>query len=284
MMMGYPNGYRNCNIDTDECASRPCRHGGQCHESTNSGVAGGVYECSCTWPYAGPECEVDLTNSIPRARTSSTCEDWFTDKDFEDQLTETCCTAEGGCQNGYPDTCNEDCAALWMPFWEKCSYYMILNFPKRAAVHPARSEYSDFAAMCEATQYGTSNRCSRQFYSSAHSAMVRACSGFPHGSCNSHCASTYFAFHSACRPVADERGISGDQMDAFLATCQGFPEPGDMVPAPSPSPYSPPPPNPPPPPRYTPPTYTPYVPPTHSIGNIPFSYSPTPSPPGSGHH
>eukprot|EP01052_Picozoa_sp_SAG31_P067289 SAG31_NODE_26079_length_449_cov_0.414286_2_plen_81_part_01 len=36
-----------------------------------------------------------------------------------------------------------------------------------------------------------------------------------------------------CRPVAGDRGISGDQMDAFLSTCQGFPEPGDMIEAPS---------------------------------------------------
>ena len=40
-----------CDIDIDECASRPCVNGGTCINDKNG------YSCACPFNYAGKNCE-----------------------------------------------------------------------------------------------------------------------------------------------------------------------------------------------------------------------------------
>ena len=45
----------NCDVDVDECASKPCLHNAQC---INSGITN-MYTCKCVAGYANPICEYD---------------------------------------------------------------------------------------------------------------------------------------------------------------------------------------------------------------------------------
>ena len=61
--IGCPGGRSgsDCAEDIDECASRPCRNGGRCLDSTTHGpVALGLYQCECTAGWFGPNCERDV--------------------------------------------------------------------------------------------------------------------------------------------------------------------------------------------------------------------------------
>lgn len=41
-------------MNFDECASRPCRNGGTCHDELNR------YRCTCTYGFNGSNCENDI--------------------------------------------------------------------------------------------------------------------------------------------------------------------------------------------------------------------------------
>ena len=78
---------------------------------------------------------------------------------ISDAVTTSCCPFPASCPEGYPTTCNEDCAAVLEPFFESCSDWVKMS--------------TDFAVlvpvigMCEDTVYGAytgsmfSHRCSR---------------------------------------------------------------------------------------------------------------------------
>ena len=44
----------DCDVNIDECAPRPCRNGGTCHDDVNA------YRCACHPGYSGRDCETDL--------------------------------------------------------------------------------------------------------------------------------------------------------------------------------------------------------------------------------
>ena len=49
-------GYRgeNCEIESNHCASSPCRHNATCTNMDNS------YVCDCVMGYTGRDCEIDI--------------------------------------------------------------------------------------------------------------------------------------------------------------------------------------------------------------------------------
>ena len=58
----------NCDVDVDECTSRPCTNGGTCTESNvNSAVTYNAYQCECR---AGFAMAFVTTNSSPTMRTN----------------------------------------------------------------------------------------------------------------------------------------------------------------------------------------------------------------------
>jgi hypothetical protein len=287
-MMGYANGFSDCNVDSNECTARPCQNRAQCYESTNSDVDTGEFQCSCNWPNSGLDCNTDVVTRPPRdSHSSQTCEQWFFDKTFTTDVTEKCCEeSSGGCTKGYPDTCDADCAAVWTPFWKKCSGYMTDNFP--ASGSGLGSEYTKFADQCRETQYGSNYRCTTSFFNSGMQAMSRACGasrgGFP-SSCSANCANTFLELYEACRPVASDRGANIGQMDNFFLQCQGTLSGhtysgARFLPAGSPAASTTPSRNPPSP--YTRPPYTPppppYTPPPPPHTTPPYTPSPTPTP------
>ena len=45
-------------LDVNECASRPCLHGGTCSDNVNN------YTCTCVIGYVGTACETGLSNIL----------------------------------------------------------------------------------------------------------------------------------------------------------------------------------------------------------------------------
>eukprot|EP01046_Picozoa_sp_COSAG06_P001848 COSAG06_NODE_62_length_27058_cov_17.867725_5_plen_977_part_00 len=154
MMMGYPNGYADCSVDTNECSSRPCQNNARCYESTNTQrnpvterVKPGDYMCSCAFGYSGHNCDSAdvVVGRQPRTGPMSnphnplwgtdgvadgkSCQEWFGDPDFANSLTEACCDDAHNCEKGVPESCSEACAAIWAPYWKICSQYLAIEFP-----------------------------------------------------------------------------------------------------------------------------------------------------------
>ena len=48
----------NCETDTDECASTPCKNGGTCTDKRNG------YDCTCAGGFEGVNCETDIDECI----------------------------------------------------------------------------------------------------------------------------------------------------------------------------------------------------------------------------
>lgn len=148
MMMGYPNGYADCDVDTNECASYPCQNSARCYDSTSTALPPGEYSCSCAFGYSGHNCDQDdLAASTRQPRTGplsnqhnplwgqagvqdgKSCQEWFGDPDFANSLTEACCEDPKNCEKGVPESCSESCAAIWEPYWKICSKYLEIEFP-----------------------------------------------------------------------------------------------------------------------------------------------------------
>ena len=141
------------------------------------------------------------------------------------ELHSVCCTEPDTCANGYPLTCNDDCASLWAPFAQRCSVYVEEIFP----------ELTPFTAQCEEQAYGA-QRCSTTDYRDHLGSVAQECCGangencaqdpmasaLP-SSCNytATCASTYEGFYAQCRPRLEGFGHQRlTEFTEFLATCQ----------------------------------------------------------------
>ena len=62
---------RNCHVDVDECASRPCQNGGRCIEADVD-----AYRCVCPAGYTGVNCQTDIDECQSRpCLTHQVCED-----------------------------------------------------------------------------------------------------------------------------------------------------------------------------------------------------------------
>ena len=156
------------------------------------------------------------------------------------QVNNQCCPA-GGCSNGAPRTCSEQCSATWMPFAQQCSEFIKTN----------RFQNPELLAItdkCEREEYGrykpNSNhgRCADTDLTTFYAEFAPACcgpnaqycpgldpanpglvtpmmNGQPH--CDAGCAAFAEEFHSECHPridgTADEATLS-----AFLGVCQGI--------------------------------------------------------------
>jgi hypothetical protein len=145
------------------------------------------------------------------------------------ELHSVCCSDAGSCTNGYPLTCNEDCASLWAPFAQRCSIYVAEIFP----------ELSPFTAQCEERAYGA-QRCSPTDYREHLNDIAHDCCGMngencPQSadspitlssipvSCNytATCASTYEGFYARCRPRLEGLGHQRlAEFTQFLTDCQ----------------------------------------------------------------
>ena len=138
-----------------------------------------------------------------------------------------CCPA-GGCSNGVPKVCSEECAALWLPFAKQCSDWLA----------NAQANLVDITAHCEKEEFGrwktkpTANhrtgRCSDSDFAEFGNEMSAACPGWyqvPYGgmpaTCSSDCAEFFEEYYSECHPRFASEGTAR-QMQSFLAVCQGY--------------------------------------------------------------
>ena len=251
MMMGYPNGYADCQSDIDECLSRPCMNRGRCYDSrvTQSlakPVPPGKYECSCSFGYSGTNCDqedISLDTRPPRSGPLSnqhnplwgsngvadgrSCQEWFGEQTFATSLTEACCENAKDCETGVPEVCTEACAALWEPYYKVCQGYMEIEFPAslnkmRPQAGGGMSIYSDFSELCKAKQYGDVYRCNIQFEQQGENQMVRACRAsqgrngvtFPN-TCPFACLQPFLEFYDSCRDKSVDYGYNLAGLDAF---------------------------------------------------------------------
>ena len=59
------SGSGNCEVDVNECASKPCKNGAKCSDSSvGSAVSFNTYQCTCTPGYANGWCEYDYISEV----------------------------------------------------------------------------------------------------------------------------------------------------------------------------------------------------------------------------
>jgi hypothetical protein len=164
--------------------------------------------------------------------------------DITQRVNHVCCPA-GGCDAGVPNTCSEDCSAVWMPFARQCSEWI-----KGASV----GALTQITAKCEREEYGrykpgrTHGRCSDADLTEYFSQFLPACCGpnaqycpqadpanpsivtpMSNGQpvCSPECAEFAEEFNSECHPRLEAGdGQDARDMSAFLAVCQGVPAAG----------------------------------------------------------
>ena len=49
----------NCELDIDECVSRPCQHSGACIDQVNG------YLCDCVEGFTGSHCDMNIDDCYP---------------------------------------------------------------------------------------------------------------------------------------------------------------------------------------------------------------------------
>ena len=61
------SNHGNCEVDVDECASNPCKHGATCADSTTNSVnvSKHAYQCSCTLGFSNGLCDNQLQRMSP---------------------------------------------------------------------------------------------------------------------------------------------------------------------------------------------------------------------------
>merc|ERR1740117_158593 len=160
------------------------------------------------------------------------------------QVNAVCCPA-GGCSNGVPNTCSEECAALWLPFAKQCSEYL-------KTMTGANTALLDITSRCEEEEYGRykanarnhrRGRCSDSDLADFTSQFAPACcggngefctgaaagtfvlpeqNGQPH--CSADCATFAEQFYSECHPriEATSEPVEIGALTDFLAVCQGI--------------------------------------------------------------
>uniref|UniRef100_A0A672V0E1 Neurogenic locus notch homolog protein 1 n=1 Tax=Strigops habroptila TaxID=2489341 RepID=A0A672V0E1_STRHB len=66
-----PTGFNGhlCQFDIDECASTPCKNGAKCVDGPNT------YSCECTEGFSGAHCEIDIDECDPDPCHYGTCKD-----------------------------------------------------------------------------------------------------------------------------------------------------------------------------------------------------------------
>jgi hypothetical protein len=91
---------------------------------------------------------------------------------ISDTVNHECCP-EGGCANGMPETCSEECAGHWMPFIRQCSSWLAQQ----------ATDFSGITDVCEREQYGryrpgsNHGRCSDGDLTTYVSEFAPACCG-----------------------------------------------------------------------------------------------------------
>ena len=128
-------------------------------------------------------------------------------------LNSVCCP-KGGCKSGLPKTCNEKCAALWLPIWEDCSHTY------------QTAQYQSFSSTCEKTKYGQ-NRCNPEYMRKAGQSLMSGCKDpaalaflkgttqTPPKTCGRTCKNMLLPFYNECH------GKLPASFDAFVGICQG---------------------------------------------------------------
>lgn len=163
-----------------------------------------------------------------------------------DRVNHVCCP-HGGCSNGVPNTCSEDCAQVWMPFALQCSEWI-----KGAA--DTVGSLAEITDKCEREEYGrykpgkTHGRCSDSDIAEYYRQFAPACCG-PNAAycpnldpstpavvlpmsagqpiCSAECAEFVEGFNSECHPRLEAGdGADAQTISAFLAVCQGVPPVG----------------------------------------------------------
>eukprot|EP01050_Picozoa_sp_SAG11_P028722 SAG11_NODE_7791_length_1096_cov_1.033099_2_plen_226_part_01 len=97
---------RTCTVDVDECASSPCRNGGDCMDSRDSAVyALGVYSCNCLAGWEGDNCAEDVNECASHPCHYGVCSADNTD----DGLEEYTCTCDDGWEGDHCDIDIDEC-------------------------------------------------------------------------------------------------------------------------------------------------------------------------------
>ncbi|KAJ8300258.1 hypothetical protein KUTeg_021777 [Tegillarca granosa] len=108
---------RNCGVNIDDCASRPCKNGATCNDQIND------FNCTCLPGWTGPTCEVNINECFPNpCLNGAMCSDFvnyyncscvagYTGKNCETDINDCAnnpCHNNGTCQdkvNGYECIC-----------------------------------------------------------------------------------------------------------------------------------------------------------------------------------
>eukprot|EP01050_Picozoa_sp_SAG11_P031304 SAG11_NODE_9671_length_890_cov_2.977244_1_plen_185_part_00 len=97
--------------------------------------------------------------------------------DISGRVNAVCCP-DGGCQNGAPGDCSEECASQWMPFAKRCSEFLV--------EHSGADAVSPLVAvteLCEVAEFGryhagsNHGRCSDGDFQQYMQEMGPACCG-----------------------------------------------------------------------------------------------------------
>jgi hypothetical protein len=166
--------------------------------------------------------------------------------DISQRVNHVCCP-HGGCSNGVPNTCGEDCAAIWMPFALQCSEWI-------KSASDSVGALAEITDKCEREEYGrykpgkTHGRCADSDLQEYYSQFAPACCG-PNAQycpgldpstpslvqptsngqpiCTPECATFVEEFNSECHPRLEAGdGADARTMNSFLAVCQGVPAAG----------------------------------------------------------
>jgi hypothetical protein len=137
----------------------------------------------------------------------------------------TCCTAGVGCGSGTPDRCTPDCAAMWMPFYRKCSAFAAENL----------GDLQAFSHECTNTLYGTGGKaCDAEYLTLGLKDVSLACgcaspdcglrgaSRAFFGEVSARCAAEFETVHARCADfvTSPAAGVDAARWAGLLARCE----------------------------------------------------------------